>query len=122
VVPVGLTADLGKLIEYSTSCTPVFVQRAGIAALNEGEPVIGRTVACFRRARDLLVKELNAIDGVTADSLEFCKQLMREDRLAEGLRRLRHAMVHGRGRAPRVGALPFRWWHEKEENTYKSKH
>ena len=32
VVPPGLTADLGKLIEYNTSCAPVFVQRAGIAA------------------------------------------------------------------------------------------
>ncbi|MGH8723586.1 MAG: aminotransferase class I/II-fold pyridoxal phosphate-dependent enzyme, partial [Burkholderiales bacterium] len=33
VVPAGLTADLGKLIEYNTSCAPVFVQRAGIAAV-----------------------------------------------------------------------------------------
>ena len=38
VVPPGLTADLGKLIEYNTSCAPVFVQRAGIAAVKEGEP------------------------------------------------------------------------------------
>ena len=29
VVPRELTADLGKLIEYNTSCAPVFVQRAG---------------------------------------------------------------------------------------------
>ena len=36
-------ADLGKLIEYNTSCAPVFVQRAGIAAVKEGEPVIART-------------------------------------------------------------------------------
>ena len=28
VVPRELTADLGKLIEYNTSCAPVFVQRA----------------------------------------------------------------------------------------------
>ncbi|MEK6244685.1 MAG: aminotransferase class I/II-fold pyridoxal phosphate-dependent enzyme, partial [Pseudomonadota bacterium] len=28
VVPAELTADLGKLIEYNTSCAPVFVQRA----------------------------------------------------------------------------------------------
>jgi hypothetical protein len=83
-VPQELTGDLGKLIEYNTSCAPVFVQRAGIAALNEGEPVIARTVARFHKARDFLVKELNAIGGVTADSLEFCKQLVREDRLAEG--------------------------------------
>ena len=28
-VPTSLMADLGKLIEYNTSCAPVFVQRAG---------------------------------------------------------------------------------------------
>ena len=139
VVPPELTADLAKLIEFNTSCAPVFVQRAGIAALKEGEPVIARTVERFRRARDFLVRELNAIDGVTvaspsgtmyaffkvrgvADSLEFCMRLVRdaglglapgsafgpkgegyvrwcfaasEERLAEGIKRLRHAMVHG---------------------------
>jgi aspartate/methionine/tyrosine aminotransferase len=95
VVPAELTADLAKLIEYNTSCAPVFVQRAGIAALKEGEPVIARSVARFRKARDFLMKELNAIDGVSAavpsgtmyaffkvhgvtDSLEFCKRLVRD--------------------------------------------
>ena len=136
-VPGALTADLGKLIEYNTSCAPVFVQRAGVVALKEGEPVIARTLARFRKARDFLVRELNAIDGISAavpsgtmyaffkvhgvrDSLEFCKRLVRdaglglapgsafgpqgegfvrwcfaasEDRLAEGVRRLRNAMV-----------------------------
>ena len=95
VVPPGLTADLGKLIEYNTSCAPVFVQRAGIAAVKEGEPVIARTRYRFRKARDFLVSELRKIprvdvavptgtmyaffriDGMT-DSLAFCKDLVRE--------------------------------------------
>src|SRR5258706_3755011 len=141
VVPGELTADLGKLIEYNTSCVPVFVQRAGVAALKQGEPVIAHTLARFRKARDFLVRELNAIDGITAappsgtmyaffrvrgvaDSLEFCKRLVRdaglglapgsafgpagegfvrwcfassEERLAEGVKRLRRAMVHHSG-------------------------
>jgi aspartate/methionine/tyrosine aminotransferase len=137
VVPPALTADLGKLVEYNTSCAPVFVQRAGIAALREGEPVIARTVERFRRARDFLVKELGTIqkvrvavpegamyaffriDGMT-DSLGFCKRLVREhglglapgaafgpegegyvrwcfaasqDKLAEGVARLRRALA-----------------------------
>ena len=95
VVPAELTADLGKLIEYNTSCAPVFVQRAGVAALKRGEPVIARSLERFRRARDLLVRELRAIEGVTvvppsgtmyaffrvrgvADSLEFCQRLVRD--------------------------------------------
>ena len=95
VVPPSLTADLGKLIEYNTSCAPVFVQRAGIAALAGGEPVIARTLERFRAARDFLVAKLQEIPrvevavpegsmylffrvaGVT-DSLAFCKGLVRE--------------------------------------------
>jgi aspartate/methionine/tyrosine aminotransferase len=95
VVPPGLTADLGKLIEYNTSCAPVFVQRAGIAAVKEGEPVIARTRYRFRKARDFLVAQLREIPKVKVavpsgtmyvffgiegmkDSLAFCKQLVRE--------------------------------------------
>jgi aspartate/methionine/tyrosine aminotransferase len=95
VVPASLTADLGKLIEYNTSCAPVFVQRAGIAAVKEGEPVIARTRYRFRKARDFLVSQLREIpkikvavptgtmyvffkvDGVK-DSLAFCKNLVRD--------------------------------------------
>ncbi|HVJ25657.1 MAG TPA: pyridoxal phosphate-dependent aminotransferase [Burkholderiales bacterium] len=95
VVPASLTADLGKLIEYNTSCAPVFVQRAGIAAVKEGEPVIARTRYRFRKARDFLVGELRKIPKVEVatptgtmyvffkvdgmkDSLAFCKKLVRE--------------------------------------------
>ncbi len=136
VVPPGLTADLGKLIEYNTSCAPVFVQRAGMAALREGEPVIARTLQRFREARDFLIKNLSETPGVRvavpdgtmyaflriegmADSLAFCKRLVREqglglapgaafgpegegfvrwcfaasrERLAEGVARLRRAL------------------------------
>ena len=95
VVPASLTADLGKLIEYNTSCAPVFVQRAGIAAVKEGEPVIARTRFRFRKARDFLVSELRKLPGVQVatptgtmyaffsvegmkDSLAFCKDLVRD--------------------------------------------
>ena len=95
VVPAGLSADLGKLIEYNTSCAPVFVQRAGIAAVKEGEPVIARTRYRFRKARDFLVSRLRAVPGVEVavptgtmyvffkvdgvkDSLAFCKKLVRD--------------------------------------------
>ena len=95
VVPPSIAADLGKLIEYNTSCTPIFVQRAGIAAVTEGEPVIARTLERFRRARDFLVAELRKLpkiqvavpDGTMyaflrveglSDSLAFCKRLVRE--------------------------------------------
>jgi aspartate/methionine/tyrosine aminotransferase len=137
VVPPALTADLGKLVEYNTSCAPVFVQRAGIAALKDGEPVIARTLQRFRQARDFLLENLSTVPGVQvavpdgtmyaffrvegmSDSLAFCKRLVREhglglapgaafgpegegyvrwcfaaseDRLAEGVARLRRALA-----------------------------
>ena len=58
VAPPALMADLGKLIEYNTSCSPAFVQRAGIVALRDGEPTIARTLARYRRARDLLLARI----------------------------------------------------------------
>ena len=95
VVPPGLTADLGKLIEYNTSCAPVFVQRAGVVAVTQGEPVVAHTLERFRRARDFLVAELKSVSRVrvavpqgtmylflgiegVSDSLAFCKRLVRE--------------------------------------------
>jgi rare lipoprotein A len=47
VAPSALMPDLGKLIEYNTSCAPAFVQRAGVIAINEGEPTV-RHVAVKR--------------------------------------------------------------------------
>jgi aspartate/methionine/tyrosine aminotransferase len=136
VLPAALEADMGKLIEYNTSCAPVFVQRAGHAAVTQGEPVIVHTLERFRKARDYLVGELRGIPGVEVaspsgtmyaffrikgmrDSLAFCKQLVAEhglglapgaafgqegegyvrwcfaageDKLAEGVARLRRAL------------------------------
>ena len=98
VVPQPLVADLGKLIEYNTSCAPVFVQRAGIEAVTRGEPVIAHTLGRFRSSRDFLISELGKIprvsvatpagamyaffriEGVT-DSLAFCKALVRDQGL-----------------------------------------
>lgn len=135
--PKGLVADLSKLIEYNTSCAPPFVQRAGVAAIEHGEPVVARTAARLRKARDYLVEQLNATPGVQAaapagamyaflrlhgvdDSLALCKKLASdaglglapgiafgpegegfvrwcfaatEERLAEGVRRLRGALT-----------------------------
>lgn len=136
VAPRGLADDLPKVIEYNTSCAPPFVQRAGIAAIQRGEPIIEHTAARLRKARDYLIEQLNATPGVQAaapagamyaffrvhdidDSLALCKRLVSEaglglapgiafgpegegfvrwcfaaseERLAEGIRRLRGAL------------------------------
>lgn len=94
-VPPSVTPQLGKLIEFNTSCVPGFIQQAGLAAVQRGEPVIGEFVQRLRSARDLLHGALIGLPGVTAplptagmyvffriqgmtDSLAFCKGLVRE--------------------------------------------
>src|SRR6202171_407274 len=47
VAPPALMGDLGTLIEYNTSCSPVFVQRAGVVAIEHGEPTVAHTLSRF---------------------------------------------------------------------------
>ena len=95
VAPTALMGDLGKLIEYNTSCAPVFVQQAGLAAVQQGEPFVQGLVAQLRASRDHLVQALAALPGVQVSappgamylffslpgaeqSLALCKTLVRE--------------------------------------------
>jgi len=98
VAPPALIPGIGKLIEYNTSCAQGFVQRAGIAAVTQGEPTVARFAARLRSARDFLVGRLRALSGIeahapagamyaffrvdgVADSLAFCKRLVTEAKL-----------------------------------------
>lgn len=66
VAPEALQADIGKLVEFNTSCAPDFVQAAGVAALTEGEPHVARLRAQLRDARDRLLGDLAGLPGVEA--------------------------------------------------------
>jgi len=98
VVPSAVMSDLGKLIEYNTSCAPSFVQEAGVVAVREGEAFTQDLVRRLRTARDHLVGALSSMPGINAhapdgamyvffrfdgatDSLALCKQLVREAHL-----------------------------------------
>ncbi len=93
--PPALMPALGKMMEFNTSCAPEFVQRAGIAALEQGEPVVAATVARYRARRDLAAELLGAMPGVRVpcpegamyaflsvegctDSLALARALLRE--------------------------------------------
>ena len=104
VLPPGLLDAIGKLIEFNSSCAPVFVQRGALAALAiEAEFVPGLALR-LRAGRDLLVSGLQAMPGVRvalpqggmyaffcvegqADSLAYAKHLV---------------AAHGLGLAPGV--------------------
>jgi aspartate/methionine/tyrosine aminotransferase len=65
VLPPALTHAVGKLIEFNTSCAPVFTQRAAVVALKRGDEVTPPLVAHLQTCRDTLVPLLQAIPGVT---------------------------------------------------------
>lgn len=95
VLPQSMTHSMGKLIEFNTSCAPVFAQRAATVALQRGAEVTPALVAHLQVCRDTLVPLLKAVPGVTLaeprggmyaffrlegrdDCLETAKRLVRE--------------------------------------------
>jgi len=93
VLPATLTESVGKLIEFNTSCAPVFVQRAALAALASADESVPALVARLKTCRDTLLPLLEAMPGVTvatprgglyaflrldggSDSLALAKQLV----------------------------------------------
>ena len=93
VMPPTLVDAMGKLIEFNTSCAPVFVQRAGLAALAGAAGFVPGLVERLRHCRDTLLPQLAALPGVSVatprggmyaffrvdgqdDSLAFAKRLV----------------------------------------------
>ncbi len=64
VMPPASTVHLGKLIEFNTSCAPVFVQRAGLAALQNTDRITPAIVAHLKICRDTLLPLLAAAPGI----------------------------------------------------------
>ncbi len=68
VLPPALTHAVGKLIEFNTSCAPVFVQRGASVALQREDEVTPALVRHLQTCRDTLVPLLQAVPGVTLAS------------------------------------------------------
>ena len=64
VAPRSLEADLGKLLEFNTSCAPDFVQAAGVAALEAGDAGIEILRLEMQAARDRVLAGLGRLPGV----------------------------------------------------------
>lgn len=95
VMPPVLVPAMGKLVEFNTSCAPVFVQRAGLAALAGAADFVPGLVHRLQHCRDTLLPQLAALPGVQVatpeggmyaffrvegqdDSLAFAKRLVIE--------------------------------------------
>ncbi len=108
VLPPALVDAAGKLLEYNSSCAPVFVQRGALAALAMADDFVPGLVGRLRGCRDRLVDGLQAMPGVTAARPEggmyaFFRVDGRDDSLA-----LAKSLVagHGLGLAPGVAFGP----------------
>ena len=64
VMPPAMTHHMGKLLEFNTSCAPVFVQRAGLVALQRTADITPQVVAHLKLCRDTLVPLLQDVPGV----------------------------------------------------------
>jgi aspartate/methionine/tyrosine aminotransferase len=63
-VPPAFGQIVENLIQYSTSGSPVFVQRAAIAALEEGEPFVAEQIARATEGRRIVAEGLKATNRV----------------------------------------------------------
>ena len=63
VLPPSVTPQIGKLIEFNSSCAPVFVQRAGVAAMGGAASFVPGLVERLRGCRDRLLPQLAALRG-----------------------------------------------------------
>jgi aspartate/methionine/tyrosine aminotransferase len=64
VLPAGHGDTLGKLLEFNSSCAPVFVQRGGLAALAMADTLVPRITAHLQTCRDRLVAGLQTLPRV----------------------------------------------------------
>ena len=65
VAPPPIVREVAKVQEHSITCATSFAQHAGVAALRGPKAPLEAMVREFRARRDLIVKELEAIDRVS---------------------------------------------------------
>ena len=65
VLPPALVPAMASLIEFNTSCAPVFVQRAGLAALAGAVDFVPDLVRRLKLCRDTLLPQLAALPGIS---------------------------------------------------------
>lgn len=65
-LPASLVAPVQSLVLHSATCTPPFVQAAGVAALTGPQDAVAAMVRSYEARRDATVTALRAIPGISA--------------------------------------------------------
>ena len=75
VAPAALEARIGQLTEFNTSCSPGFVQEAGVAALRDGEDSVGELLARLKAGYALAEERLTGfgrVEFIRPDGAFYC--------------------------------------------------
>ena len=104
VLPAGQLDAVGKLVEFNTSCAPVFVQRGGLAAMAGAEASVPPLISRLQHCRDRLLTGLQRLPDVNVavppgGLYAFFQVAGQPDSLAFAKRLVTH---HGLGLAPGV--------------------
>jgi len=67
IMPEALAEKVGLLLTHSVGCTAGFTQKAGIAAIEQGDRYIEEIVARYQKRRDLFIGGLNRIDRLSCN-------------------------------------------------------
>ncbi|WP_293220420.1 aminotransferase class I/II-fold pyridoxal phosphate-dependent enzyme, partial [Ottowia sp.] len=107
-MPTAMTPHMGKLLEFNTSCAPVFVQRAALVALAQTDIITPRIVQHLRQCRDTLVPLLQAVPGVhTSAAPGGMYAFLRIDGFDDSLHLAKRLVAEaGLGLAPGVAFAP----------------
>ena len=102
VLPPGHLDAIGKLIEFNSSCAPVFVQRGALAALAIENEFVPGLVQRLRAGRDLLLSGLQAMPGIrVAEPQGGMYAFFRVEGQTDSLAYAKHLVAaHGLGLAP----------------------
>jgi aspartate/methionine/tyrosine aminotransferase len=102
VVPDGAMDALGKLIEFNSSCAPVFVQRGAVQAIGGAATTVEPMRRHLQACRDLLVQGLQALPGVEVSApVGGMYAFFRVEGVTDSLAFAKHLVTaHGLGLAP----------------------
>jgi aspartate/methionine/tyrosine aminotransferase len=64
IAPPPVIAAMTRIIGDASTCTPAFVQHAGVSALTGSQDFVAEMRGCYRARRDALVSQLRAISGI----------------------------------------------------------
>ena len=102
VVPPNCLDAVGKLIEFNTSCAPVFVQRGALEAVRLAPSLVPALQQRMRACRDELVAGLRGVPQVTVDApVGGMYAFLRVEGVSDSLAFARELVLqHGLGLAP----------------------